>query len=494
VRRYTTVNLPRPLVRLADRWLTSRWRREERATPGLPPAPGTGLLGRGWYPPETYGPLTFRWTARRAGLAIRDRAVSEIAFEAMSPSALEGRVEANGRPLGVFQTTEQWQRHAFPCDVSDVVDAEIVLGRTWRAASDPRPLGIAVRSVGYTAAGGRKTIDLGDDAGRRLRRDGDAWIASLAARARTRPWFFEALFFLLRAPLAPALLWGLLTRLGRYDVVLAQMTPFSTLSYAAAFGACRRVPVVLLPHFHADDDFYHLRHYYRAFRRADVVLAASARQKALFEGWGARAEVVAGGGVDPAEFRGAAASGRRFRARFGLGDVPLVLFVGLKAPSKRYDVAVRAVDFLQEHLPCKLIMVGPDEDGRPLDSSNVLYLGRQDRAVVLEAYHAASVFVMMSESESFGIVFLEAWMAGKPVIGNRACAAVADLIDHEEDGFLCGDELECAERIAQLILDPGLARRFGERGYDKVMRDYTWDAIGRRVATIYAAVSPEARP
>jgi glycosyltransferase involved in cell wall biosynthesis len=300
---------------------------------------------------------------------------------------------------------------------------------------------------------------------------------------------FEALFFLLRAPLAPRLVVDLATSIKGYDVVLAQMTPYSTLNYAIAFGARHDVPVVLLPHFHTDDDFYHLRHYYQAFRRAAVVLAFSPFQQAFFEGLGARAEVIGGGGVDPAEFRGHDESGRGFRERFGLEHVPLVLFVGRKARSKRYDLVINAVDLLHEHLGCKLVMVGPDEDGQPIASPNVLYLGRQERAVVLEAYFAADVFAMMSESESFGMVFLEAWMAGKPVIGNRACGAVADLIADGADGFLCDDELDCAERVAELILDRRLAQRLGASGQDKVMRDYTWDALARQVAKLYAAVS-----
>jgi glycosyltransferase involved in cell wall biosynthesis len=489
VRRYTTFNLPTPLVRLLDRWLIARWRREERLAPGLGPAHGTGHLGAGWHPPETYGPLTMRWTEQQADVTIHDRAISEIGFEAMCPTGIAGRLEVNGRVVGVFRTAKGWTRYRFEVDGCDALNGRIVLERTWRPAADPRRLGIAIRSLAYTTRGLEKSIDLNDDGLQRLKRDRDAWIAHLTARAWQRPWFFETLFFLLRAPLAPRLLSDLETSLKGYDVVLAQMTPYSTLNYAIAFGARHGVPVVLLPHFHTEDDFYHLRHYYHAFRRAAAVLAFSPFQEAFFEGLGARTEVIGGGGVDPAEFRGHDESGRRFRQRFGVEQVPLILFVGRKSRSKRYDVVIKAVDFLHEHLGCKLVMVGPDEDGQPIASPNVLYLGRQERAVVLEAYYAADVFAMMSESESFGMVFLEAWMAKRPVIGNRACRAVADLIAEGHDGFLCTDELECAEKMAELILDTRLAHRLGANGYEKVMKDYTWDAIGGKVATIYETVS-----
>jgi len=491
VHRYTTLNAPRSAVSLFDRWLSSRWRREERAVrPG--PTAGSGYLGPGWYPMERYGSLTMRWTERRAGLVITDRAVSEVCFEAMCPAGLSGRFEADGHVLGTFETTGDWKLYRFPASSGDGVDGHIILDRTWQSAPDQRRLGIAVRGVGYVAGGRRRDLDLIDDHRAVLKRSAGEWIASLRERALARPWVYEALFFLLRAPLSPGMLWDLETKLGRYDVILAQMTPYSTLNYAVYLGRRHRVPVVLLPHFHLDDDFYHLRHYYRAFRDAAAVLVFSEAQRAFLAGLGARPHVVGGGGVDPAEFRGVDESGAEFRRRFGLGTVPLVLCVGRKAGSKRYDLVVKAVDFLNEHLACKLVMIGPDEDGQPISSPNVLCLGRQERAVVLDAYHAADVFVMMSESESFGMVFLEAWMAKKPVIGNRACRAVADLIADGRDGFLCRDELECAERLAELILDRPLARQLGASGHTKVIRDYTWDAIAEQVANLYRAVSGDA--
>ena len=493
IRRYTTFNLPEPLVRVFDRLLAARWRREARIAVPTATRHGDGELGAGWYASETYGDLTLRWTEQRADFAIGARAVSEIFFEAMCPHRMAGQVEVDGRVLGVFRTEADWRKYRFEWDGSEASHARIVLDRTWQSASDPRRLGIAVRTLGYTTDGQVTSIELHRGAPPRLRDQRDAWIAHLRARALARPWRFEALFFLLRAPLAPAMLWGLGRRVRRYDVVLAQMTPYSTVNYAVAFGARAGVPVVLLPHFHIDDDFYHLRHYYHAFRRAAAVLAFSPAQKSFFEGLGARAEVIGGGGVDPAEFRGRPDAPDVFRRRFGVGNLPMILFVGRKAASKRYDLLIEAVDFLNTHLACKLVMIGPDEDGRPIASANVVYLGRQERGVVLDAYRAADVFAMMSESESFGMVFLEAWMAGKPVVGNGACSAVADLIADGQDGFLCRDALECAEKLAALILDPDLARRLGERGYDKTMREYTWEAIGAKVAAIYARVSAEAQ-
>ena len=98
------------------------------------------------------------------------------------------------------------------------------------------------------------------------------------------------------------------------------------------------------------------------------------------------------------------------------------------------------------------------------------------------------MFGLMSESESFGMVFLEAWMRRKPVIGNRRCGAVASLIEDGVDGFLCLDERDCADRIKVLLANPSQATSMGENGYRKVIGGFTWDQIGKKVLALYENV------
>jgi glycosyltransferase involved in cell wall biosynthesis len=94
--------------------------------------------------------------------------------------------------------------------------------------------------------------------------------------------------------------------------------------------------------------------------------------------------------------------------------------------------------------------------------------------------------VLPSEHESFGIVFLEAWMRQKPVIGNRACGPVASIIEHGTDGYLCHDVADFAARIRFLLDHPEDARALGTAGRTKTMAHYTWDAVGRRVHDLCA--------
>jgi glycosyltransferase involved in cell wall biosynthesis len=99
---------------------------------------------------------------------------------------------------------------------------------------------------------------------------------------------------------------------------------------------------------------------------------------------------------------------------------------------------------------------------------------------MLAAMGAADVLVLPSESESFGIVFTEAWMLGKPVVGSRRCGPVASLIDDGRDGFLCENPEEIAARLEQLFDDPPAAEQMGAAGRQKTLSTYTWPHVADR--------------
>src|SRR5260221_13262274 len=170
--------------------------------------------------------------------------------------------------------------------------------------------------------------------------------------------------------------------------------------------------------------------------------------------------IEVGAGVDVQEFSAPGISGARFREKYGLGQGPLVLYVGRKERVKRYDLAVAAI--AASAAGARLVMVGEDVDQLPIVSANVRVLGKLPRAEVLDAYDACQVVLFPSESESFRLVILEAWMRRRPVIGNRHCGAVAALIEHGTDGFLCADSRDMAARLDALLADPHLCARLGE--------------------------------
>jgi glycosyltransferase involved in cell wall biosynthesis len=311
----------------------------------------------------------------------------------------------------------------------------------------------------------------------------------LHRRALDRPALYDWLALGGRGPWSLPLLSRVWRTIKDYDVVLTGFVPFALAWQVSRIATLFRKPLVVLPLFHPEDLYHHFRAFYRCLARADAVLAQTAYSAELFRRLCPGAQpVVVGAGVDARALLDPRISGERFRAKYGLGRQKLVLFVGRKEPSKRYDLALEAVGMIDDPR-VTLALIGADVDGRPITSTRARYLGKVAREDLLDAYDACDVFVLPSEHESFGIVFLEAWMRGKPVIGNAYCGPVASIIRDGENGYLVRSATELAGRIRALLADPGLGRALGHEGSGMVRRDYTWDAVGGKVRDLYARVA-----
>jgi glycosyltransferase involved in cell wall biosynthesis len=315
------------------------------------------------------------------------------------------------------------------------------------------------------------------------RQDIAGWISALSSVTMERSAEGDELFSRARGPESQALRRWLFDNVDSFDVVLAHELPFSTLTLAADAAYECGVPCVLLPHIHVEDRYYHWQSYVKAFRQAAVTLVAPAPAKDLYFDrlGGVRSVAVAGGGIDPAEFEGDMEGHRdAFRGKYGSTD-PFVLVLGRKSGSKRYSLVVDAVERVRAiHPRLRVVIIGSDEDGRHIGARHVSYLGSQPRDVVLGALHECVALSNMSQSESFGIVIIEAWMAGKPVAVNRDCLAFQELVVDGRDGWLCGDADDLASAITAILDSPAQATQMGQAGRQKA-RGYTWERVAMQI-------------
>jgi glycosyltransferase involved in cell wall biosynthesis len=84
------------------------------------------------------------------------------------------------------------------------------------------------------------------------------------------------------------------------------------------------------------------------------------------------------------------------------------------------------------------------------------------------AFAACDVLVLPSKSEAFGMVYLEAWICEKPVIGCNI-ESTSQVITHMKDGLLVtfGDKTQLANSIIYLLNNPELCKKFGKVGKEK---------------------------
>jgi len=209
-----------------------------------------------------------------------------------------------------------------------------------------------------------------------------------------------------------------------------------------------------------------------------------------------RIEVVAPG-VDHAFF--APGDRRGARRAIGLGDHPVLLFVGRIQPLKGADVAVRALAHLRRPDAVLVIVggasgVGGEQEVEKLAAvvdehdlgDRVRFVAPQPHHVLSSYYRAADVVLVPSRSESFGLVALEAAACGTPVVAS-AVGGLLTLVDHGHTGFLVpGRDAEVFAAYAdELLSNERLAWEMGVSAAERAA-GYTWSVAAARLRRLYA--------
>ena len=122
-------------------------------------------------------------------------------------------------------------------------------------------------------------------------------------------------------------------------------------------------------------------------------------------------------------------------------------------------------------------------------SQYVTFEGELSADALREQYRNCTVFVMPSEREGFGIVFLEAMAYGKPVIGGAHGGTPSVVLDGET-GFLVerSDLIGITDAIVKLLTDEQLRSRMGSNGHQRLLNVFTFPRFESDVASFLASV------
>ena len=313
---------------------------------------------------------------------------------------------------------------------------------------------------------------------------------------RTRSRWLEPLIWFGGGPLCPGMFARLLTRLPRYDLVHLNCLVYGHVVYGYLAARLRGVPVVLTPHLHVDQECtYGVGYQLQILRGADHVLADTEGERDFLLKLGLSPErvTVAGVGlrVDDYPTQDRVACRRQLELP---DDAFVMLFLGRQVEYKGLEATLEAFAALKKrHSRLACLLVGPEtEYSRTLfarygDRSGIFNLGEVPDDVRLAALNACDCLVLPSAGEAFGIVFLEAWIVGKPVIGPRT-PAIAALVADGQDGWLVppADPVALAEVLSRWIDAPDLAAQMGASGQQKVLDLYTRARIAGVVEGVYA--------
>ena len=208
-----------------------------------------------------------------------------------------------------------------------------------------------------------------------------------------------------------------------------------------------------------------------------------------------RVEIVPPG-VNHAFF--SAGSQRGARQALGLGDGPVLLFVGRIQPLKGADVAVEALAQLSNP-EARLLIVGGssgthgDSEVRRLEKlianhglvEQVQGFEPQPHHLLSTYYRAADVCLVPSRSESFGLVALEAAACGTAVVAADV-GGLRTLVEHGRTGFRIAsrDPAEFAQAVQMILGSPSLATELSRQAATAA-RAYTWSTMAGRLRRVY---------
>ena len=239
------------------------------------------------------------------------------------------------------------------------------------------------------------------------------------------------------------------------------------------------------------------------FARADHVVAVSAAMKGYVMRQGvpeARVTVLPNG-VDGGRFH-PGVDGRELRARHGLGEHPVIGFVGSLKPWHGIDLLLDAFRSVRERHPeARLLVVGdgPAMDELRLRAASAPFAGSVELAGhvahgEVPAYLAAMDVTVAPYQPREEFYFspmkvIESMAAGRPVVAPRI-GQIEELVRDGVEGRLYrpGDTAACAAAVCELLDDAGSRREMGRRAAHRAHCDFAWEANAERVAALGASL------
>ncbi|HEU4329663.1 MAG TPA: glycosyltransferase family 4 protein [Lapillicoccus sp.] len=270
--------------------------------------------------------------------------------------------------------------------------------------------------------------------------------------------------------------------------------------YATALSRSTRIPLVVSLQGETvmdDHDIFEQSHTMRfalraGLRRASAVTACSrftlddATRFGLPPGAG---EVV---------FNGVALDQPTGAVRVG-DDQRYVLAIGRVVPKKGFDLLIEGFARIADRHPDVELRIGGAgsaladltalAEAKGL-GARVRFVGRQDRGDVAALMAGADCVVMPSRLEPFGIVVLEGWRAGAPVVATTH-GGPPEFVDNGVTGLLVDpfDTDAVASALDRLLGDAALRKAIGAAGAEEVRR-FAWPQITEQYRAIYRSVTP----
>ncbi|MDH5606078.1 MAG: glycosyltransferase family 4 protein [Anaerolineae bacterium] len=252
----------------------------------------------------------------------------------------------------------------------------------------------------------------------------------------------------------------------------------------------RGIPFVFTPLHHPRWSGWMHRHFHKIYREADLLFALTEWERQTLVGLGVdtgKIEVIGHGPV--------LASIGINHLSVQIPDEKYILFLGQKYAYKGLEAVLNSAPLVWKNFPdVHFVFMGPPtEYSRRLFSRNqdprIIEIGKVDLETKTYWLQKAEIMCLPSSQESFGGVYLEAWLSGCAVIGGTA-PAVREVISDGEDGYIVQQDGQAvADKIMAYLRSPDQKQEMVEKGKRKVVSKFTWEKIAGKVEKGYDKVS-----
>lgn len=185
-----------------------------------------------------------------------------------------------------------------------------------------------------------------------------------------------------------------------------------------------------------------------------------------------------------------------FKQQYNI-DGKVVLFVSNLQKRKGAQHLIKVIPQIIQELPnTNFVIVGEGPYRKYLENlsnrlqikNKIIFTGHLSPKKLLEAYHAADVFVLPSAFEGLPTVILEAMASGVPVVASKV-GGIPSVIQNGITGFLVnyGDMEQIAEAVTNILSSEKLAKLMGKNG-KKISKNYAWSIIYKKIEDVYREV------
>lgn len=230
--------------------------------------------------------------------------------------------------------------------------------------------------------------------------------------------------------------------------------------------------------------------------RCDAIVAPAEFVKQELISFGVKKKIVViPNGVDTKKF--AEAKKGKLREKLGIKTQDkVILYLGRVAPEKSIGFVIKAFKKVSDKIPDSyLIIAGDGSQKKELEkltedlnlTGRVVFLGLVDFKDVPSLYKEADIFAFASQTETQGMVVLEAMASGLPVLAVKD-RVFEEVIENGKDGLLVKkDQNEFASMLENLLLDEKLRKEISKNALQKAQK-FSLEEIAEKFDTLYKSL------